>query len=133
MPAHRKPTNLLLINGSINHDKKRYANRTTEPKPKGKIGAPAKKLSSELKDAWKELVKLVPPGVLTSADRIILELTATLTVKMRSGLMSTGETTQLISCLARLGLTPADRSRVNVDPSQGGALVPESKFAKFAS
>ncbi len=134
MGRSRKPTNLLVLNGSVDHDKKRYANRMTEPKPSGKLGAPPKHLPDEFIFLFMVVVISTPAGVLTSADRIIVELTARLTVKMRTGLISTGETTQLISCLSRLGLTPADRSRVNTDPSQvpNSPLVPQSPFAQFA-
>jgi phage terminase small subunit len=133
MAAPRKPTNLLLLSGSIAHDKKRYASRTKEPKPNGELGKPPKSLCPELKEAWKEVVKSVPEGVLTSADRIIVELASRLTLKMREGTISTGETAQLISCLSRLGLTPADRSRVSVDPSKATSLMPGNRFTKFAS
>lgn len=133
MPRHRKPTNLLLLNGAIDHDPKRYANRTQEPKPTGDLGAPPAHFEEQLTQIWNELVEQVPPGVLTSADRFILEITCSLTLKMRNLTISTGETTQLISCLGRLGLTPADRSRVTVDPSVSTPLIPESKFAKFAN
>jgi phage terminase small subunit len=132
MGRPRKPTSLLILNGSIDHDKKRYANRTLEPKPEGKLGTVPKYFSEDLKDIWRELTKQVPDGVLTGADRIILELTCRLTAKMREGSISTGETAQLISCLSRLGLTPADRSKVNINPDDANRLVPESKFAKFA-
>jgi phage terminase small subunit len=133
MPKPRKPTALLLLNGGLAHDKKRYANRTAEPVPSGELGPAPRHFNAELKAIWNELVKQIPAGVLTCADRIILELACRLTNKMRTEEFTSSNAAQLVSCLSRLGLTPADRSKVQVDPSKGKQALPPSPFAKFAS
>jgi phage terminase small subunit len=132
MPRPRTPTNLLILNGGLAHDKKRYANRTTEPVPSGDIGPAPKHLSPAQKAIWKELLKQVPDGVLTNADRIIFELACRLTHKMRTEEFTSSNAAQLVSCLSRLGLSPADRSKVQVDPSKGQQALPPSPFLKFA-
>jgi hypothetical protein len=116
----------------VDHDKKRYANRTREPKPTGALGSAPKHFDEPLRQIWKEVVKSIPPGVLTNSDRIILELACRLTYKMRAGDLTSSNAAQLVSCLSRLAMTPADRSRVNLAPDQGNKLVPDSPFAQFA-
>lgn len=131
MPTPKKPTNLLVLSGSVAHDPKRYANRTTEPKPTGVLGPAPKHFDAAHKLIWKEVIKSVPPGVLTNSDRIVVELTCRLTYKMRFGELTSSNAAQLVSCLSRLAMTPADRSRVNVTPGHGDPLVAASPFAKF--
>ena len=133
MPAPRKATSVLAKSGSISHDKKRYANRTSEPKPTGTIGSVPKHFNGALKAVWKELVRQIPPGVLTNADRLILELTCHLTLKMRAGNLISSDAAQLVSCLSRLAMTPSDRSRVNLAPLKGDPAVAASPFLKFAA
>jgi len=132
MPTPRKPTALLLLNGGLNHDKKRYQNRTAEPVPAGDLGPPPKHFSAALKAVWKELAKQIPPGVLTIADRVILELACRLTLKMRTEEFTSSNAAQLVSCLSRLAMTPADRSKTQVAPTATNSALPPSPFAKFA-
>jgi len=134
MPAPRKATSILMNSGSIDHDKKRYANRTSEPKPKGALGSAPKHFTPELLVIWKELVRQIPPGVLKNSDRIILELTCRLTYQMRYGVeFTSSNAAQLVSCLSRLAMTPSDRSRVNLAPEHGDPAVAASPFKKFAA
>jgi hypothetical protein len=131
MGRNRLPTSSLVLNGSIDRNPKRYANRTTEPKPTGVLGPAPKQFDKGLKAIWQEFAKQVPAGVLTIADRGVFELTCRLIVKMRAGTISTGEGSQLISCLSRMGMTPSDRSKVSVAPGFADPLVAPSPFAKF--
>ena len=133
MPAPRKATSVLAISCSIEHDKKRYANRTSEPKPTGALGPAPKHFDAELKAIWKELVRQIPPGVLMNSDRLILELTCRLTFQMRFGVeFTSSNAAQLVSCLSRLAMTPSDRSRVNLAPGKGDPALAPSPFGKFA-
>jgi len=119
----------LALNGGLQHDPKRYANRTAEPVPSGPIGNPPKDFSPALKSIWKELKSQSPPGVLTNSERLILEVLCRLVDKLRQGTISTGETSQLLNCLARLGMTPTDRVRVQLVPPVAKPNEQESVFA----
>lgn len=130
MPQPRKPTALLELSGQLDHNPKRYENRKTEPKPTNPLGNPPKHLTKEQKSCWKELNKLAPADVLKDCDRWLVELACVLMAKLRAGHISVGESAQLLGCLSRMGLTPADRSRVAVAPSKKDEADP---FAELAS
>ena len=119
----------LALNGGLKHDPKRYAGRQAEPIPSGPIGIPPKDFSPALKRIWRELKSQSLPGVLGNSERLILEILCRLTLKLRQGTISTGETSQLINCLARLGLTPTDRVRVQLIPTGAKFTDEESPFA----
>ena len=62
---------------------------------------------------WNKITANAPEGVLTRADRFIVELTARLFARWRSkATPSAWVGTQLRTCLASMGMTPSDRSRV---------------------
>lgn len=114
MPRPRTPTSVLEATGALAHDSKRYASRVTEPKITDALGVPPKHLTTSQKKVWKELAATAPAGVLTSADRWIVETAVILMTKIRSSDFSAADIGHLRSCLASLGMTPADRSRVSV-------------------
>jgi phage terminase small subunit len=122
----------LKLTGALDHDKKRYSNRTSEPVPTGDLGPAPKHFDAALKLIWKEVVKQIPPDVLTNADRLVVELTCRLTQKLRSGELTASLSAQLVSCMSRLAMTPADRPKVQVAPTGSNSALPPSPFAKFA-
>lgn len=112
----RKPTKLLLLNGGIKHNPKRYADRLLEPKPNGPIGAPPEGMTYEAKQAWCEIVAECPTGVLTSADRGAVEHMSILRAYCREGVMDVKAMALLLRYYTELGMTPASRSKVQVKP-----------------
>jgi hypothetical protein len=116
MAANRKPTKQLEDSGAFEHDPQRRRAREHEPVPDGPLGDPPEYFSEAQRGIWQELAEQVPHGVLTVADRILVEITAKLIARMRDpeDQLKASETNQIISCLSRMGLTPADRSRVAV-------------------
>jgi hypothetical protein len=114
MPKPRTPTTLLALNGGLKHDPGRYENRLNEPQPDAELGDPPVHFDAEQKAVWNEVVDMVPAGVLTKADRIVLELAVIQLVLVRSGEATSSDKTNLLACLSRMALTPADRSRVQV-------------------
>ena len=132
MPRPRTSTAKLKLTGALDHDRKRYANRTAEPTPTGDLGPAPKHFDAALKLIWKEVVKQIPDDVLTSADRLVVELTCRLTQKMRSGELTSSMAAQLMSCMSRLAMTPADRPKIQVTPTGKNSAIAESPFAKFA-
>jgi phage terminase small subunit len=117
MPAHRKPLSAHELSGAVAKNPKRFANRRNEPQPSAPVGAPPKHLIPAEKQVWREVVQVSPRGVLTSADRLLLEVASRLVVQFRSGLlMRASEISTLLNALGRLGLSPADRAKLHVQP-----------------
>lgn len=115
MPAHRKALAELEASGATKVNPGRYADRKNTPKPTAPIGTAPKHLSPEQKAAWKEVIKFAPNGVLSGADRALLEITVHQLVEFRAGrLIRASEIGTLITCLSKLGMTPSDRSRLSV-------------------
>jgi hypothetical protein len=77
---------------------------------------------------WYELAKIVPQGVAEHSDRWTFEVLVCLMAKFRSGAALGGEVSQLLSLLAKFGMTPSDRSRVSATPQDEPKHDPWSKF-----
>lgn len=116
MGRPRKPTAELERKGAFRKDPQRRRQR--EPIPTGELGEAPFHLRVAEKRAWNELALLAAPGVLTDSDRWLVEIACGLLAKQcdrsRRGGLKAGELTALISCLSRMGMTPADRSKVGV-------------------
>ncbi len=118
MPKQRKPTSQIATE-TLARNRGRYAGRElTEPKPTTTLGNPPRHLSPAQKKIWKHLVSTIPDGVLFAIDAIAIELTVRLVERMQDGTLKSNEIGQLRGCLASLGATPADRSRVSVVPPE---------------
>lgn len=64
---------------------------------------------------WREIVKMTPPGVLTGGDRFLLEtLTLLLAKQRRREPLKGHELATITTALGRMGLTPSDRSRIEI-------------------
>jgi len=113
MPAHRKNLEVLAISGATKKNPQRFRDRKAAPKPMGELGKPPKHLSEEERKAWKEMASQIPPCVLGNTDRIAMEIAARLLVRFRTGLLlKASEVSCLVSLLARFGMTPADRNKI---------------------
>jgi hypothetical protein len=133
MGRHRLPTEILARNGAFDHDPQRLEDRQDEPVPTGPLGDPPDYFNDKQIEIWHELASQVPPGVLTVADRILVEITCKLIARMRDpeDQLKAAETNQIISCLARMGLTPADRSKIAAKPPD--SEKPADTFARLAA
>jgi hypothetical protein len=122
MPAQRVPTAVLEARGSFGKNPQRLKEREDEPRPKSPLGEPPEEFlnpnSPTAKDhlrAWDDIVRMVPDGVLTSADWAMVELTArTLVLSRRPG-SKTSDRNLLKELLGKLGCNPADRTKVRVE------------------
>lgn len=83
MGRPRKPTAVLRDKGAFAKDPKRGLARENEPKANGPIGNPPDYFDQTHQSVWHEFVDEAPRGVLTKADRKLLELAVRLTCKMR--------------------------------------------------
>jgi hypothetical protein len=110
MPRPRKPTQLHVVQGTLNPT--RHKDRKGEPVIGEPLGDAPPQWPVPEKIIWAEVANAIPAGVATKADRLIVELTCRLLIDMRAKKLTPALASQLRYCLASLGMTPADRSRV---------------------
>jgi phage terminase small subunit len=129
MPAHRKSTNFLLLSGGLKKNPGRYADRLNQPKPAGAIGEPPSWLDDIERQEWANTIAEAPPGVLTNADRGIVELIALLRGMVTKRTADSKTMALLRQCLGECGMTPSSRNRVQVVPPAEG----NNPFNAFSS
>lgn len=127
MARPRKPTAVLELTGAFKKDPQRK--RDAEPKPSGPLGEEPLHFDEDLKAIWRELAAMVPARVLTISDRWLVELACRTMQQVRKGTALAAERNLLLSCLSRMGLTPADRAKIAV-PQEKEEL---DELAKLAS
>lgn len=113
MSRPHMPSYLLEARGSFKRNPNRKRVDVVDDRA---LGDPPEHLNESERAAWLELAANATPDTLSRADRIALELTARLLLKMRSGEARASELTLLAGQLAKFGCTPADRSRVVATP-----------------
>lgn len=108
------PTAVLDARGSFQKDPQRRPKN--EPVPVGKIGTYPKRFTAAERQAWRDIVKGACAGVLTSADRVAVEMAATLLAEFRESPrdITAPRIARLHALIGSFGMTPADRSRVAV-------------------
>ena len=116
MARPRKPTAVLELTGAFKKDPQRK--RPQEPKPNGPLGEPPTDFDEYLRALWRDLVRMVPAGVLTISDRWLVELACRTMRDVKKGQALASEKNLLLACLSRMGLTPADRSKIAVPPEK---------------
>lgn len=115
MARNRTATPVLQQRGSFEAHPERERERENEPQPKAGLGNPPKTLSPGQIQCWKELVDMAPPGVLMDSDAWTVEIASRVMCKLREGGdLPSAQWGVLISALAKMGLSPADRSKVIV-------------------
>lgn len=119
MPKPRTPTSVMEANGAFDHDPQR---RRVDPDTHGPLSVQApERLSPAERVIWEELVLLAPKRVLADCDTYIVELTVRLVSKLRDGTINGAQSGQLLACLGRMGMTPADRSKVTTQKETEGS------------
>lgn len=130
MARHRQSSNVLALHGAFKHNPARGRARAAEPRPTAGLGDPPAHLDEAARDAWVELVARAHAGTLCAADAPFLEYAAKVWAQVKaSDCVSPALGLRFEQVCAKLGMTPADRSRVSVQKPQGA----ESKFARFAA
>lgn len=128
MPQRRVSSKVLKTRGSHKRHPERARARAREPKYTGPLGPPPEKMRDVHKALWAELSAIVPEGVPEKSDRWMFEVLVCLMADFRKGIARAGEVNQLLNLLAKLGMTPADRSRV----APNAPLSPlKDKWAEF--
>jgi hypothetical protein len=117
MPTPKKTLAELKLSGTFQQNKRRYEHLTnpvaTVQLP---IGRPPAHLATTERAVWAELVRVAHPGLLTRSDRLLMEVAAKLIVRMRTLDVKTSELNALMNVLARMGMTPAARLKMNLQP-----------------
>ncbi len=116
MPPKRMTRAELSFSGALKRNPGRYANRGNASTTLAPLGYAPKHLSAELKTLWRQLLKLAPAGLLTVADEFSVELAVRAIHRSRTAAMTASELSTLVNLLGKLGMTPADRSRLDIAP-----------------
>lgn len=132
MGGARLATNVLAMTGGYSSNPgKLAAQRRDEPAPKGDIGPPPAWFDGESAAVWIELVTTCHAGTLCAADRLYIEFAVGVVLQMRMAQkqrrFDASLAARYMAVLQKLGLTPADRSRVSVI-SKDDAADPFSEF-----
>lgn len=131
MPRPRTPSNVLEMRGAFKKDPARGRARAKEPVAAGDIGEPPAHLAPEARACWVEIVALAHAGTLCSSDRLIVEHGAQLLAQLRTDDWQVHPTLLIRweGFLARLGMTPADRSKVQTKLKPAAGADPLDEFA----
>ncbi|WP_019303621.1 hypothetical protein [Xanthomonas oryzae] len=115
MARHKQPDELARLKGADKQNPQRYKRQT--PKSTVALGQPPNHLPEDVAAAWKEIETCALPGVLTCSDRFVMEIAASLLAEFRANRadFKAAKYSHLIGCLARLGLTPADRQKLGTE------------------
>ena len=116
MARPRTATAILEARGAFKKDPKRAR---VDPKPAGNLRkTPPANLTADQKKAWAHIVRIAPAGVLMNSDEILLEMCACLLAEFQANPaeMPTARLLRLETQLGKIGLSPADRARIAVEP-----------------
>src|SRR5690242_12387258 len=115
MARHRQAREVAELKGATKKDPQRYRNEP--PKNSRSLGDPPPHMTQEAREVWYELVQNALPGVITASERFVFEILSNLIAEYRSDPVEFAATkyTAMIGLLGRLGLSPADRSKLGVD------------------
>jgi phage terminase small subunit len=131
MGRPRKPSNVLELKGAFKHNPDRGEARADEPKPTDGLGDPPAHLSEEVRVCWLEIESLCHSGVLSKGDRLVMEHGSQLLAMLRKENWEVHPTIMIRfeSVLGKLGMTPADRSKVSVIKPKENEKDPYAEFA----
>lgn len=128
----RTPSNVLKLRGADKKHPERMREREHEPENVDPIGDPPACLSKTEQAAWREIIDNACPGVLGKADRFAIEEMARLLVKLRLQKKVRGKGRKMVidkpmlgekalfsQWCSRIGMTPADRSKIKIPPPPG--------------
>ena len=114
------PTPSAILDAKGSFIKNPQLKRPAEPKPTAPLKTTAPKdFTKEQKVVWKELVKMLPPGVAFDSDTWALQHLAILEAKWRvcvkeNKKFTADEHTKWLALLDRFGLNPSARTKIHV-------------------
>jgi hypothetical protein len=122
MSLHKQPREIAILKGAHKVNPERY--RDEVPKSSLPLGEYPENRSTDPKDCWFEISSMCIPGVLTGADRIIMEIASDLLGEYREDHKKFGSSklSNMISCLARFGMSPSDRNSLGIVKNDEGPV-----------
>ncbi len=112
MARPRTPTALLELRGAFKNHPSRLKARQYEPIVTTALPEPPEGLPTPVKLAWLEMRNR---GFwLTSADRFLVEIAATLMAHYRIEELKSGDVSQLIGLLGKIGFSPKERGGMDL-------------------
>jgi hypothetical protein len=103
MPRPRTPTAILELRGAFQRNPNRLKARKSEPLVTTPLPDPPECLSTAAAEAWSEMQSR---GYwLTSADRFLVQIAATLIARFRLNRLTHGHVSVLIGLLGKLGFS----------------------------
>ena len=112
MARPRTPTAVLELRGAFKNHPSRLKARKYEPAVTSALPEPPPNLPKPVRLTWLELK--LHGFWLTSADRFLVEIAATLMAAYRSDQLKSGDVSQLIGLLSKIGFAPKDRGGLNL-------------------
>ncbi|MBS9781466.1 MAG: hypothetical protein KGV56_03130 [Gammaproteobacteria bacterium] len=124
MARPRKPTKLKELNGSAAINPGRI--NKNEPKPTTPLSTAPSYFTKKEKQAWEDITSRIIDGVAFDCDFVHIELAAKLLASIRNPdkddkgrpIVVVSAYAQLASLLAKLGMNPADRQKISIEPSK---------------
>ena len=125
MARHAQPNELAKLKGADKVNPGRY--RKNIPKSKLPLGNPPDHLSDAAAECWFELSALALPGVLTGADRIVLEVASNYLAAYRTAWATpiedgrrvcpfpSNHMAHLRGAMAEMGFSPSSRTKLGVE------------------
>ena len=125
MARPRTPTAILELRGAFINHPSRLKARKYEPLVTTALPEPPLSLPKPVRLAWLEMQS---NGYwLRSADRFIVEIAATLIARYRFEEIKSGDVSQLIGLLGKIGFSPKERSGLNLPiEERRAALKPKT-------
>ena len=116
MPRPKIPIELARLKGCDKRNPKRY--RGEVPTSDLPVSDAPEYFDDSERKAWDTLVTIVPVGVLSGADAVVLELSAVLLAEFRADrkAFQAAKLGHLRGMLGSMGLTPSDRRGLAVEP-----------------
>jgi hypothetical protein len=123
----RPPTPTAILDTKGTFLKHPEFKRPNEPKGRAISKTPPKDFTPDQKALWKELMKMLAPGVAFESDRWALRHLVILEAKSRDPniIFKDCDHTKLLNYLDRFGLNASARAKVSAEPPK------ESKLSKF--
>jgi len=120
MGKHKDPPEIAYLKGAQKKNPGRY--KAEVPKSGAPIGKFPNDASTDPAECWDEIASYCIAGVLTGADRIMLEMASNLLAEYRLGplMFQAARQNLLVSLLARFGMSPSDRNSLGITPPEGG-------------
>jgi hypothetical protein len=114
MPAPRKPSNILELNGAFKRNPNRRRNGVKPPA--GVVGDPPEHFDEHQRTAWADIVRDVPPGVLKASDRPSVELLAVLVAEFRQAPYAfvAAKHSATLKLLQQFAMTPSSRENFSL-------------------